>query len=282
MIGAKKLTWNTCCQTSSVVSIEESRLPPSALGEIAALLTSACNSPSVSRRLISSMACPVFSGSARSTWMWSSGPISHGQFSGNGCREQVMTRQPAAEKRFTVAWPMPRLAPVSRSVRRGWLVCGAVVMMHSNLRIEPRLAPGRADAVAAELDTLVRPERAVFPELDAHWNNSKARPVRRPRHGADRVLGGVVRDRLLEGEPAFQRRGLLARPRADLGEPRAACEIGIGLGVADPLDRAAQPHLPPQRLPVKQERGLGRGCELLALLALHVGVEDRALRVEAL
>jgi hypothetical protein len=31
-----------------------------------------------------------------------------------------MTRQPAAEKRFTVAWPMPRLAPVSRSVRRGW------------------------------------------------------------------------------------------------------------------------------------------------------------------
>jgi hypothetical protein len=32
-----------------------------------------------------------------------------------------MTRQPAAEKRFTVACPMPRLAPVSRSVRRGWL-----------------------------------------------------------------------------------------------------------------------------------------------------------------
>ena len=31
-----------------------------------------------------------------------------------------MTRQPAAEKRLTVAWPMPRLAPVSSSVRRGW------------------------------------------------------------------------------------------------------------------------------------------------------------------
>jgi hypothetical protein len=49
------------------------------------------------------------------------GPGSHGQFSGNGWREQVMTRQPAAEKRLTVAWPMPRLAPVSSSVRRGWL-----------------------------------------------------------------------------------------------------------------------------------------------------------------
>ena len=55
--------------------------------------------------------------------MWSSGPISHGQFSGNGWREQVITRQPAAEKRFTVACPMPRLAPVSRSARRGWLEC---------------------------------------------------------------------------------------------------------------------------------------------------------------
>ena len=56
MIGAKKFTWNTCCQTSSAVSIEPSRLPPSALGEIAALLTSACSSPFSSRCLISAIA----------------------------------------------------------------------------------------------------------------------------------------------------------------------------------------------------------------------------------
>src|ERR1700716_274360 len=54
--------------------------------------------------------------------MWSSGPASHGQSSGKGCREQVMTRQPAEENRITVAWPMPRLAPVRSSVRRGALV----------------------------------------------------------------------------------------------------------------------------------------------------------------
>jgi len=95
-----------------------SRLPPAPLGEIAALLTSACSSP-LSRSLISVIAASVLSGSARSTRTWSSGPASHGQFSGNGCREQVRTRQPAAEKRLTVAWPMPRLAPVRRSVRRG-------------------------------------------------------------------------------------------------------------------------------------------------------------------
>jgi hypothetical protein len=35
-----------------------------------------------------------------------------------------MTRQPAAENRFTVAWPMPRLAPVNSRARRGWFECG--------------------------------------------------------------------------------------------------------------------------------------------------------------
>ena len=59
--------------------------------------------------------------------MWSSGPISHGQFSGKAWREQVITRQPAAEKRFTVACPMPRLAPVRSSARRGWLSCGVAI-----------------------------------------------------------------------------------------------------------------------------------------------------------
>jgi len=56
--------------------------------------------------------------------MWSSGPASHGQSSGKAWREQVMTRQPALENRITVAWPMPRLAPVRSSVRRGRLEVG--------------------------------------------------------------------------------------------------------------------------------------------------------------
>jgi hypothetical protein len=40
-----------------------------------------------------------------------------------------MTRQPADEKRITVAWPMPRLAPVRSNVRRGALDdCGMKVI----------------------------------------------------------------------------------------------------------------------------------------------------------
>ena len=34
MIGAKKFTWNTWCQSSLLVLSVESRLPPSAFGEI--------------------------------------------------------------------------------------------------------------------------------------------------------------------------------------------------------------------------------------------------------
>ena len=62
MIGAKKFTWKMWCQSSREVSIEPSRLPPAALGEIAALLTSACSSP-CRRLLVSAIACSVFSGS---------------------------------------------------------------------------------------------------------------------------------------------------------------------------------------------------------------------------
>ena len=121
MIGAKKLIWNTVlpvldrrCRSCRAAT------PPGPLGEIAALLTSASRrlSWALSRSRISPIAERGPAGSARSTWMWSSGPASHGQFSGKGWREQVITRQPAEEKRFTVAWPMPREAPVRISVLR--------------------------------------------------------------------------------------------------------------------------------------------------------------------
>ena len=174
--------------------------------------------------------------------MWSSGPISHGQFSGKAWREQVITRQPAAEKRFTVAWPMPRLAPVSSSVRRGWLVLefGISALTDTCRTLGPRLAQRRA----AELDAVVQAERPVVPELDRDRHDAVAGPVRRARHGAERVFRRVERDRLLEGEPAFQRARLLARPGADLRALRAGREIGVGLLRRHALDRPAHAHLP--------------------------------------
>src|SRR5262245_3557957 len=306
MMGAKKFTWNTCSHTLRPVSSVPSRVPPVALGEIAALLTSACSSPS-SRRLVSAIASSVLSGLDRSTWMWSSGPASHGQFSGNGWREQVMTRQPAAEKRLTVAWPIPRLAPVRSSVRRGWLAgwFGMTVFRTESSRlpgssepasrlvgyawshflsenrcprfrkmllsrIEARLAPRAVRGVAGEFHALVQAERAVVPELDHHRHDAVAAPVGRARHCADGVFGGIERDRLFQGEAVLERHRLLARPGADLRALGAGREIGVGLGVAHLLDRPAHAHLAPERLPVEHGGSLGVGGQLLALAAQRI------------
>src|SRR5262249_48675953 len=225
MIGAKKLTRKTWVQVSRSVSTVPSRPPPLPFGEIAALLTSACSSPPSSRFLISATARMVSSESARSTWMWSSGPASHGHSSGNACREQVITRHPAEEKRITVACPMPRLAPVRSRVRRGVLGwCGmsySCSHRHSGSRlrrapegrlwVEPVLAPRLGRRVAGKLDAVVQAERAVVPELEADRLNAPAAPAGRTRHIADDVFGRDLGNRLLEGEAAFQRLRLLAR-----------------------------------------------------------------------
>ena len=68
-----------------------------------AMIVAARTAAARASQTLSLIARSVSSWSARSTWMWSSGPASHGHSSGNGCREQVMTRQPADEKRITVA-----------------------------------------------------------------------------------------------------------------------------------------------------------------------------------
>src|SRR6266446_10327901 len=114
---------------------------------------------------------------------------------------------------------------------------------HASSRVKPRLAPGCAWRAAAELDPVVQPVGPILPELNGHGDETIACPVGRARYGPDRELGHVERDRLLEGHAAFERRRLLAGPGADLGEPGAGREIGVGRRVLDPLDRPAQPHL---------------------------------------
>src|SRR6188472_1226172 len=112
-----------------------------------------------------------------------------------------MTRQPAAEKRFTVACPMPRLAPVNRSVRRGWLDEFGIKLSRIHAHFGPRLAQTRAP----ELDAIVEAEGPVVPEFDRDRHDPIPGPVRRTRHRAKGVLRGVDRDRLLEREAAFER-----------------------------------------------------------------------------
>src|SRR5438045_5945413 len=148
--------------------------------------------------------------------------------------------------------------------------------------IEPRLAPGLARPVAPELDAVVQAERTVVPELDRGRDQAEATPVRRAWNAPDEVFCRVDRDRLFEGEPALEWRRLAARPGPDLREPRTGGEIGVRLGFADRLDRAAQPDLAHQRLPMKYQGGLRAYLQLAALAAVEVGVEHEPPLVEVL
>src|SRR5262249_56446192 len=109
-----------------------------------------------------------------------------------------------------------------------------------------------------------------------------AGPVGRSWDRTDCEFCGVKRDRLLEGVRALKRRRLLAGPGADLGEPRPCRKISISFRIFDSLHRAAQSHLPIDRLPMKKQRGLVIAIELLSFLALDVGVEHEAVLAEAL
>lgn len=165
--------------------------------------------------------------------------------------------------------------PVSRPSRKG-----GAGPAKARSGIEPRPIP--AFAGANEADPVVQAKGPVLPELDRHRSDAEASPIGRARDLSDRVLGGVERDRLLERETALERARLLAGPSADPAVARAAGEVGVRLGVADPGHGAAHPHLPAQALPVHDHRRLGNRRKLPSLGRVHVGVEHEAVLVRAL
>src|SRR5215469_5338485 len=119
--GAKKLSWKTSRQPPISPFRMPSRSLNDVLGEIAALLTSACTASPLRYSFASATNLSISAGSARSTVMCRFQFGSRLHSSGTSSRLQVRMRQPSWLKRFTVAWPIPRLAPVRMTV---FLVCG--------------------------------------------------------------------------------------------------------------------------------------------------------------
>jgi hypothetical protein len=72
-------------------------------------------------------------------------------------------------------------------------------------------------------------------------------------------------DALEQGIAVGERARLLGGMGADLADPGAGGEIGVGLAVVDHLDRAAHADLAAQRLPVHEQRGARIGEQLAAL-----------------
>src|SRR5260370_18419021 len=113
-------------------------------------------------------------------------------------------------------------------------------------------------------------DRPGAPELDDQRHDAKARPVERAGNGADVELCRVERLRLFECVAALQRRGLLAGPGADLGQPRPGPEIRVGLRVPDFFVSPAQAHLAPEPLPRKNQRRLWLPRDFPPFLAVSI------------
>jgi hypothetical protein len=94
------------------------------LGEIAALLISASSGLPSSAASVAAAKCSRLAGSARSAEMCCVQLGSRPHSSGTSSRLQVMMRQPSRLKRLTVAWPIPRLAPVRITVLRSLMPPG--------------------------------------------------------------------------------------------------------------------------------------------------------------
>src|SRR5450432_1908115 len=125
-------------------------------------------------------------------------------------------------------------------------MAGTSPAMTISLGIESHFGPWLIRRSAAEFDAVVQAERAVVPEFEPDRRDAPAAPAGRARHLAQKVLGGVGRDRLLEGKTAFQRLRLLAGPGPDLGLLRAGGEISVGLGPGHRRHVAADADLPAQ------------------------------------
>ena len=175
MIGAKKFTRNTCCQTSSVVSIEDEPLAAFGLGRDRRIVDQRVQLAVLEPLLDLGDGCDGVCRDRRGRpGCGPRAPSPTGSSPGTRWREQVMTRQPAAEKRFTVACPMPRLAPVSSSVRRGWFACG-VGMIQSQIRFNALHGNPTLDMICAACAGIVQ-------LTDRAASCSTARPARSRRN----------------------------------------------------------------------------------------------------
>src|SRR2546423_6492875 len=124
--------------------------------------------------------------------------------------------QPRERARF-------RLNPTASPTSAVWWPAGAACS-----RVQALLGPRLARPRPPEGDALVQAEGTVVPELHLDGRDAEARPIRRSRDVAERILGGHGGDGLLEREAALPGAGPLRGPSAEPATPGAPGGIRIG------------------------------------------------------
>src|SRR6185312_6997666 len=112
--------------------------------------------------------------------------------------DDSMLTESVASQATTLAPIMTRATDVEATVAAFMSDPEAVLIVSS--WVEGACRPRSFGRSATVFQPIVQAERAVLPELDQQRLQTKARPVRRPRHAADHVPCGELGDPLLQGE----------------------------------------------------------------------------------
>src|SRR5687767_5959591 len=126
-------------------------------------------------------------------------------------------------------------------------------------RSEPLDDPPFRRLIPTVADPIVQPARPALPELGRLDHEPPTTPVRRAGNVASVEAGLDLRRQTVELAAGREHVALWRGPRTDLAAPRTRREVGVRLGVADSLDRAAQPHLAMQIEPREHRRGVRVG-----------------------
>ena len=132
--------------------------------------------------------------------------------------------------------------------------------------VEQALAPAVPGAL--EQAPFVEAVRRGRSRIRSCRGDAEARPARRARHVVAARTCAACRRSGARRSRGRQAVATGPRPRRRARFPAAAAEIGVGLGVADLLDAALDPHLAAERLPVEDSRrrmGLARSSLPLRL-----------------
>src|SRR5436309_2884283 len=116
----------------------------------------------------------------------------------------------------------------------------------------------------------MEPMWTVTPEFDSVGHDAVAAPMRRPPDVGAFKPPPHLFEAQLERLSAVERPRLIRGPGAELRIPCPRGEIGVGLSVGHALHGALDTHLPPQRLPVEEQRRPRIIREVVRLFALLV------------